>query len=318
MSTTGPSNSKAAPAASGVTDATSPQGQRGVRLGVLCGLGAFAWWGLVPIYFKSVSAVQPMEVLAHRVIWSVVLLVILMLAQQQWRSAIALLRSRRTLLTLVVTTALIATNWFIFIWAVANEYILQASLGYFINPLVNVALGFAFLGERLTRWQTASVALAASGVGYLTVAYGSFPWIALVLAFSFGFYGLLRKTAPVGSLVGLTVETALLLPAALGYLIWLTARQEAAFAAGSCQLNLLLPLAGVITAVPLIWFAVAARRLRLATLGFLQYLAPTGHFLLAVLAYKEPFTVEHLISFTCIWTALAVYSLDTVRSSQQR
>jgi len=287
--------------------------RRQARAGVAYGLAAYAWWGLVPIYFKAVVFVGALEVLAHRVVWSVVLLSLLMLFQRRWRAALEVLRSPRTALTLAGTTVLIASNWFVFIWAVGHDRVLESSLGYFINPLVNVLLGFVFLGERLTRWQSASVLLAGAGVAYLTLSYGRFPWIALVLAGSFGVYGLLRKTAPVGSLVGLTVETSLLCPLALGYLVWLRARGDAAFGAGSVGVDVLLALAGVVTAVPLLWFASAARRLRLATVGFLQYLAPTGHFLLAVLTFGEPFTRTHLVSFACIWTALAVYSIDTAR-----
>jgi chloramphenicol-sensitive protein RarD len=256
------------------------------------------------------------EVLAHRIIWSVVLLAVLMRVYGRWRVAVAALRDRRTVMTLLGTTGLIALNWFVFIWAVANDQVLQASLGYFINPLVNVLLGFVFLRERLRRWQTFSVMLAAVSVAYLAYSVGAIPLVALVLAGSFGFYGLLRKTAKVDALVGLTVETMLLLPLALAYLGYLAARQECVFGTESWRMNVLLAMGGVITAVPLLWFTNAARRLRLATLGFLQYVAPTGHFLLAVVAYGEPFARTHLISFACIWTALLIYSLDTARHSR--
>ena len=185
---------------------------RAARLGVAYGVAAYAWWGLCPIYFKAVACVPALQVLAHRIVWSVLLLVLLTLIQRRWEPVRATCRDRRTLLRLCVTTLLIANNWGLFIWAVANGHLLQASFGYFINPLVNVLLGFVFLRERLRRMQTLAVLLAAIGVAYLIFAYGQFPWIALVLAFSFGVYGLLRKTTRAGPLVGLTVETALLTP----------------------------------------------------------------------------------------------------------
>ena len=286
--------------------------RRAARAGVGYGVAAYGWWGLVPVYFKAVAHVAPAEVLAHRIIWSVVLLAVLMRIYGRWRAAVAALRSRSTVITLLGTTTLIALNWFVFIWAVVHDRVLEASLGYFINPLVNVLLGFVFLRERLRRWQMLSVALAAVGVAYLTFNYGQVPIIALVLAGSFGLYGLLRKTAKVDALTGLTVETTLLAPLALAYLGVLAWGHECSFGTESWRTSGLLALGGVITAVPLLWFTNAARRLRLATLGFLQYLAPTGHFLLAVVAYGEPFSQVHLICFACIWTALVIYSIDTV------
>lgn len=275
------------------------------------GVAAYLWWGLVPVYFKAVAHVTPGEVLAHRVIWSVVLLAVLMRIYGRWPGAAAALRDRKTILTLLGTTTLIAANWFVFIWAVDHDRVLEASLGYFINPLVNVLLGLVFLRERLRRWQMVSVALAALGVTYLTLSYGSLPAVALVLAGTFGFYGLLRKTAKVDALVGLTIETTLLAPLAFAYLVYLTSRRECCFGTQAWQTDVLLAAAGVVTAVPLLWFTKAARRLRLATLGFLQYLAPTGHFLLAVVAFGETFTQAHLVSFACIWAALLIYSVDT-------
>ncbi len=304
----------------GIEDLTGPSqnpndhthARRVARVGVVYGVAAYGWWGLVPIYFKAVAHVAPAEILAHRIIWSVVLLAVLMRLYGRWRAAVAALRSHSTLITLLGTTTLIALNWFVFIWAVAHDRVLEASLGYFINPLVNVLLGFVFLRERLRRWQTVSVALAAAGVAYLTFNYGQVPIIALVLAGSFGLYGLLRKTAKVDALTGLTIETMLLAPLALAYLGVLAWGHECSFGTESWRTDGLLALGGVITAVPLLWFTNAARRLRLATLGFLQYLAPTGHFLLAVAAYGEHFSQVHLICFACIWTALLVYSIDTV------
>ena len=287
------------------------------RAGLAYGLAAYGWWGLVPIYFKAVAHVPAPQVLAHRVIWSVVLLAVLMRAFGRWRAAGQALRHRRTVVTLLGTTVLIATNWFVFIWAVAHAQVLQGSLGYFVNPLVNVLLGAVFLGERLRRRQAMSVALAAVGVTYLTLSYGRFPTIALLLASTFGFYGLLRKTAAVDALVGLTLETALLTPVAIGYLIWLASRGESAFGGGSWRTDVLLALGGVVTAVPLLWFANAVRRLRLATIGFLQYIAPTMQFLLAVAIFGEPFTARHAVAFGCIWAALSMYSLDALATVRQ-
>jgi len=294
----------------------SETAKRSARVGVAYGLAAYLAWGLVPIYFKAVAQVAPLEVLTHRVIWSVALLAGLMLARRRVRLVLEAARSRRTMVTLLGTTVLIACNWFIFIWSVANNHVLQASLGYYINPLVNVLLGVVFLKERLRPGQTVSVVLAATGVTYLALSYGRLPWIALMLAGSFGLYGLLRKTAPVGSLVGLTVETTLLAPLAVGYALYLWMTGNGSFARGDLGIDGLLALAGVVTAVPLLWFTSAARRLRLTTMGFLQYLAPTGHFLLAVLAYREQFTAAQAVTFVCIWAALAIYSFDTVRAGR--
>ncbi len=286
------------------------------RTGVVFGLAAYVWWGLVPIYFKAVAHVPAMEVLAHRIIWSIVLLAVLMRVYGRWAAALAVLRDRGTLLTLCGSTTLLACNWFTFIWAVANDQLREASLGYFINPLVSVMLGFVFLGERLRRWQMVSVALAAVGVLFLAYSYGRPPWVALILAGSFGLYGLLRKTARADSLVGLSVETMILGPIAAAYLGYLLVTGHAVFGSLSLGTDGLLALGGVITAVPLLWFANAARRLRLATMGFLQYVAPSLQLTLAVVAFGEAFTRAHGVSFGLIWAALAIYSVDTFRASR--
>jgi chloramphenicol-sensitive protein RarD len=290
---------------------TAARDARAARLGVAYGVAAYVWWGLCPLYFKAVASVPALQVLSHRIVWSVLFLALLTLMQRRWGPVWAACHDRRTLLRLCASTLLIANNWGLFIWSVAHDQLLQASFGYFINPLVNVLLGFVFLRERLRRMQTIAVVLAAIGVAYLIVAYGQFPWIAIVLAFSFGFYGLLRKTTRADALVGLTVETALLTPVALGFLVAEGLRGVGAFGTISVRMDLLLASAGIITAVPLLWFAAAAKRLWYSTLGILQYLAPTGQFLLAVLAYGEPFTRAHLVSFSLIWAALIIYSADT-------
>lgn len=292
-------------------------GSSTAKIGVVYGVAAYLWWGLVPIYFKQVAHVDALEVLAHRVVWSVLLLCVLMRVYGRWGVAAKAIRSSRTMATLVATTILIAINWYIFIWAVANNQILQASLGYFINPLVNVLLGFFILRERLRAWQWVSVALATAGVSYLTIDYGSLPVVALALAGSFGLYGLLRKIVRVDALIGLTVETTLLLPLAIGYLAYLVANGRCTFGTTSRTTDVLLGLCGVVTAVPLLWFTNAARRLRLATLGFLQYIAPTLQFLLAVALYREKFTRVHMVAFGTIWAALAIYSADAVTQKRK-
>ena len=213
---------------------------------------------------------------------------------------------------LTITSLFVSCNWLIYIWAVNNGFLLQASLGYYINPLVNVLLGTLFLRERLRLYQIIAVLLAGVGVLYLTIVYGRFPWIACILAMTFGLYGLVRKVIAVGSLVGLTIETLLLAAPALGYLIYLANNNSAAFFGGSLQIDLLLAGTSVVTALPLLLFAMSARRVKLATLGFLQYIAPTCMFGMAVFIFLEPFRAEQLISFSLIWTALAIYSIDSV------
>jgi len=286
------------------------------RAGVLYGIGAYGLWGIFPLYFKALKHVPALEILCHRILWSLLLLLGLMWLRGNWPAARQALRSRRTLLTLGATTLLIAGNWLGYIWAITNDHVLQASLGYYINPLVNVLLGMLFLRERLYGWQILAVALAAAGVAYLTLAGGQFPSLALFLAFTFGCYGLLRKTVQVDALVGLTCETALLTVPALVFLAYQMGRGHASFLHASRQTDVLLLLAGVVTATPLLWFTEAARRLRLATLGFLQYLSPTGQFLLAVLAFGEAFTWTQGVTFACVWIALLLYSVEAARSAR--
>jgi chloramphenicol-sensitive protein RarD len=309
------SSATSAPALAGARTATP---RSAARAGVIYGVAAYGLWGIFPLYFKAIKDVPTLEVLAHRVIWSLAFLVVLMLWRHNWPAARQALRSRQTLLILCATTLLIGGNWLVFIWAVAQGHVLEASLGYFINPLVNVLLGLIFLHERLRRWQVASVLLATVGVAYLTITLGRFPFLALFLALTFGSYGLLRKIVKVEAMAGLTVETALLAPAAIAFLGYQMVHGQAVFGAASLKLTLLLLSAGFVTAIPLLWFTEAARRLRLATLGFLQYLAPTGHFLCAVLAFREPFSHTHLIAFSFIWTALAIYSIEAAAYSRAR
>lgn len=251
--------------------------------------------------------------LCHRVIWSVLFLFGLLVATRKLKVLLRSIRTRKILFGLLASTVLIAVNWFIFIWAIAHNQLTQASLGYFINPLVNVLLGFLLLGETQRPWQMVSIVVALIGVGYMTFSVGSVPWVALTLAFSFGFYGLVRKLVAVEAVVGLAIETAILLIPAIATAAYLDRSGVAAFGSGSSKTDWLLVAAGVVTAVPLLFFTAAARRLRLSTLGFIQYTAPTGQFLLAVLYYKEPFNRNSAISFGFIWIALAIYSWDTIR-----
>jgi len=278
------------------------------RQGVLLGLAAYTLWGAFPVFFKALAGAAPLEIVCHRIFWSAVFLCLLVALRRRLGEIGATLADRAMLLTLCGSTLLIAGNWLVFIYAVQIGEVLQSSLGYFITPLLSVLLGFLFLGERLSRWQQLSVLLALIGVLSLTVQYGRPPWIALFLAGSFGLYGLLRKIARIDALIGLTVETLLLAPLALGGIVWFVAGGQAGFLNGTPRLDLLLPLSGVVTAIPLLCFIGAARRLRLATTGFLQYITPSLHFLLAVGLYHEPFSRAHLLSFLFIWAGLAVYS----------
>jgi len=288
------------------------------QIGVIYGLAAYGSWAVAPLYFKAVAHVPAFEVLSHRVVWSLVLLLIVMLVSQNRRQLLPIFRSIRTLGFLLITATLLGIIWLTYIWAVMNDRVVEASLGYYINPLFYVLLGFVFLKERMRPWQIISVALAFVGVVYMTVMLGHLPWIALLLPFCFGIYGLLRKVAHIQPLAGLTVETIFMAPIAIVYLIILAARGSGTFGAVSIQMDGLLAFAGIMTAVPLIWFNHATRRLTLRTLGFIQYIAPTGQFLLGVLVYKEEFDRTHLIAFACIWTALIIYTIDTARHSRRR
>ena len=284
--------------------------QPSAAAGLGYGIVAYLIWGFFPVYFKTLSAVPPLQVVAHRIVWSVLFLWIIIALRGTWRDLRDAFRNTRALLLLTASALLIATNWLVFIIAVGHAQVIQSSLGYFMTPFISVLLGVIFLQERLRRIQLISLLLAAMGVVLLTLQYGRFPWVALVLALTFGSYGLFRKIVSVDSLTGLTVETLLLGPAALGYLIYLSLQGSSSFPAVGLQTSSLLALSGVATAVPLLLFASAARRLRLATIGFLQYITPTLHFLLAVLLYKEPFTKAHLTSFLFIWGGLCCYSYD--------
>ena len=278
------------------------------RAGLLYGLGAYLMWGFLPIYFKALAAVGPTEIVAHRIVWSLFFLAALVGIWKRWPAVRAALGSR-VLLTLVVTAALIGINWLVWIWAVTNGHVLEGSLGYYLNPLVNVLLGVVLLGERLTPARTFAVLLAAAGVAVLAFGAGDGLWISLTLAASFALYGYVRKVAPVEAIEGLAIETAILTPLALGWILWLEATGAGSLGANPLT-TLLLVLAGAVTAIPLLLFTAAAKRLPYSTLGFLQYIAPSIQFLLAVLVYGERLTTAHLICFGAIWTALVIYAAE--------
>ena len=283
------------------------------RTGLAYGLAAYGAWGVFPIYLKAVRTVPILEVLCHRVAWALAILLVLTGVRGELRAVADALRHRRALLVLSGSTVFIALNWLVYIYSVTHDRILESSLGYYINPLISVLLGVVLLRERLEPLMKAAALLAAAGVVWLAIGLGQLPWISLVLAFSFGLYGLLRKIAPVGALIGLTIETLLLAPLAAGYLVWAEARGRATFLSGRWGIDVLLLLAGPVTAIPLLCFAAAARRLPLSTIGFMQYISPTLQFLLAVTVYGEPFDRARAGAFACIWVAVALFAFDSVR-----
>ncbi len=285
-------------------------GSRKSRSGLVCGLAAYTAWGFIPLYFRAVSHVPPAIVLCHRILWSVLFLVIVVSFRQEWASVWPVLKNRRRLGLLSAGAGLIAINWLVFIYAVINRQLLQASLGYFINPLLSIFLGMIFLHERLRGGQWLAVFIAGVAVANLALRSASFPWIALSLAASFGFYGLVRKKVDIDSLHALLVETTILFPVALLFLALPAAHQISSGTLG------LLSLSGVITALPLLLFGVALRRLKLSTMGFLQYAGPTLQFLVAIVLFHEPLGGARLASFVLCWLAIAVYVTESIRTRQ--
>jgi len=279
--------------------------------GTITTISAFFLWGIFPIYWKALNHVPSTQIIAHRIVWSLVFILFLVSVQRRWKEANSIISFYRDVPRFLFTSFLLGTNWLTYIWAVNTNQIVEASLGYFINPLVNVCLGMIFLRERLYRWQVLSVVLAFIGVLFLTLHYGRVPWIAFTLAFTFGAYGLLRKTAKAGSMVGLLFETAILTPIALVYVIALGIQGSGAFLSIGLQTDVLLTGAGLVTAIPLLLFAHGARRIQYSTVGFLQYIAPTGQLLVGVLLYKELFTSTHAISFGFVWVAIIIYSISS-------
>jgi chloramphenicol-sensitive protein RarD len=287
------------------------------RVGTVAGVAAYSLWGVFPLVFHLLRSVGAGEILMHRIIWSFVVVVCLLVARRE-RHWLAEVTSRPGALPrLTVAAVLIATNWLVYIWAVNNDHVIEAALGYYVNPLISVALGVVVLGERLRRLQVVALCFGAAAVVVLTVAYGRVPWIALVLACSFGGYGFLKKAVPVGAVTSLAVETLVLLPAALAGLVVLMATGEAAFLHGSAGRDVLLVGLGVVTAVPLLLFGTAARRIPLSLLGLLQYLTPTLQLLCGVAVFHEPLPPERLAGFVLVWVALAVLAADAVGSRRR-
>jgi chloramphenicol-sensitive protein RarD len=286
--------------------------------GILAGIGAYTLWGLFPIYWKLLEGVPAGEILAHRMVWSLAFVAILLTLQKDWGWLGGAIRTRKTLLVYTLAAILLSFNWFTYIWAVNAGYVVEASLGYFINPLINFLLGVIFLREKLRGGQVAAVVLAGLGVVYLTINYGSLPWISLVLALTFGTYGLIKKTARLESMHGFSLETMVLFLPALGYLLLRQSAGEGAFLNQGTATTLLLILAGPVTSIPLLLFGFSARRVPLSMLGFIQYIAPTLQFLLGVFVYQEPFPPARLVGFSIIWAALLVYTLEGVFHSRRQ
>jgi chloramphenicol-sensitive protein RarD len=288
-----------------------------MRTGILSAASAFLCWGLFPLYFHAIGEVPSLQILAHRMLWSLLFLVIVLAVRKQW-AWLNLLRQPRIVGSFVASALLLSVNWLIYIWAVNNGHVIEASLGYFINPLVNISLGYLLLKERLRRAQWMAIGVAALGVAWLTWQAGAVPWIALALALSFGGYGLLRKTAALGALEGLSLETMVLFPVAAAYVVWLTVHGQNAFInTQSDTTRLLLMAAGPITAIPLLLFASGARQIPLSVLGLLQYLSPTLQFLLGVWIFHEAFTAARLVGFALIWLALVVYGAEGVWTARR-
>ena len=279
-----------------------------MRSGIIYAALAFFCWGLFPIYFHALGEVPPLQILAHRMLWSLAFLLVLLLLRRDWKW-LQVVRQPRVFFSFVLSALLLSANWLVYIWSVMNHHVIEASLGYFINPLVNIVLGYLILKERMRPLQWAAIGVAALGVGWLTWQAGTVPWIALFLALSFGGYGLLRKTAALGPLEGLSFETIVLFPLAAGYVIWLTVHGQNVFInTASDTTRWLLIMAGPLTAIPLLLFATGARKIPLSILGLLQYLSPTLQFLLGVWLFKEAFSADRLVGFVLIWSALALFA----------
>jgi len=280
--------------------------------GFIAALAAFIAWGLLPMYWKALLSVPPLEILCHRIVWSLVFIATILTFKHRWAETFASLRTPKNFAILALSSLLLGLNWLLYIWAVNTNHVLEASLGYFITPLVNILLGFIVFHERLKPLQLAAIGLAALGVANSISSYGQIPWISLALAVSFAFYGLLRKLAAEESLPGLFLETLVLAPFALFYLVKLQVAGANSLFSGEPTLDLLLIGAGAATSLPLLGFAYGARRLQLTTLGLLQYSAPSITFLLGVFVYKEPFGSSHLLTFGLIWAGLAIYSIESL------
>lgn len=284
--------------------------------GLVYALVAYGMWGVLPIYWKALHTVSAAAILSHRMVWSLVVVVGILAVRQEWGWVRRV--DRKAVLTFIAVALLLIANWYTYIWAVNAGFIVESSLGYFINPLVNVLLGGIFLGERLRPIQKISIAIAFSGVVYLTISYGSLPWVALTLAFSFGFYGLLKKTAGLNALEGMGLEMIILSVPALAWLLFSGDPASPSLLTADWHITALLLGTGLVTAIPLLAFAAAARRLTLTTLGLMQYLAPSLQFLIGIFLYGEAFTPQRAVGFALIWTALALYSGETILRHRQR
>jgi chloramphenicol-sensitive protein RarD len=285
---------------------------KSVKAGVIFALAAYTMWGIAPMYFKLLTSVPALEIVMHRIIWSVLVLCLLLAVRKKFSQVFRAIRDPKIITILSISGLLLAVNWLIFIWAVNNDKMLDASLGYFINPLFNVLLARFFLQESLTRLQLLAVFVALAGVAFLVFSYGRLPWVALALATTFSIYGLLRKKVTVDSMPGLLIESCIMLPFALLY--WITVDTSSGnMLANSLNLNMTLLLAGVVTTAPLLCFTAAARRIRYTTLGFFQYIGPSLMFLLAVMLYQEPLDTTRVITFVCVWLGLLIYVYDSFR-----
>jgi len=281
-------------------------------MGVLFAIIAYILWGLLPLYWKMLATVPSLEILSHRVVWSFLLLAVLMTCRRRWRGYWQKFKSRKVLIAFTLSGLILGLNWYLYIWAVNHNHVVDASLGYFINPLINVVFGTWLLDEKLTRRQWLAIAIAGVGVLVMTLQGSGFPWIALALAISFGQYGLLKKRAVLNAVEGLTFESALLMPPALLFLGSLQSSGSAAFMHVSTTTTLLLFFAGVVTTTPLLFFSAAARQIKLSDLGLLQYISPTLQFALGVFVFHEPFSSDRLVGFVLIWAALSLFMMDTM------
>lgn len=287
------------------------------RQGVLFALGAYLMWGFAPLYFKLLGSIPAPEILMHRVVWSLLVLVLLIIIGKKWRKLLSVISSPKILVLLFASGALLATNWLVFIWSVNNDHLLDASLGYYINPLLNVFLAYVLLGERFRKLQLVAIFLALAGVSVLVISHGKLPWIALILAFSFGFYGLIRKKISVESVPGLAIETALMTPVALIYWVGFATTSADMFTLSN-NMALWLFLTGVITTAPLLCFTAAASRMKYSSLGFFQYIGPSIMFLLAVFLYDEPLDYARLLMFIGVWSGSLLFIYDAYRHHKKQ
>jgi chloramphenicol-sensitive protein RarD len=290
---------------------------KNATMGYVYALQAFLTWGILPIFWKLFSDVPALEILAHRIFWSFAFLIILLILTRQ-KNVWSLLRQKKTRKSLIISSLLIGLNWGLFIYAVNTKQIVEASLGYYINPIVNVILGMIVLNEKLDKLKYIAVLIASAAVLYLTIDYGKFPWISIILACSFGLYGLTKKTAGIEAIPALAVETLILAPFALGYILYKMWIGSGALFTGSISTSSYLMLTGIVTTLPLYWFAKGAQRIPLSALGFMQYIAPTLMLLIGILIYNEPFRYEQFIAFGLIWLALTLYTTSIIRNTRKK